>query len=144
MWALTPPMCRHLRTGLAMVRNGSVDAFITDAPTLQYFAGRQPCDLTVVGNDFGPGALVYGLQKNSSLTGPLNDAMLVVRVVLPAHAYMHACMHACIALLTQLLPLQLRPLSPVQAAHVSTPCSHLPPQPLPAVTSAYAGCSAER
>ena len=61
-----------------MVRNGSVTAFLTDAPTLQYYAGRVPCDLTVVGNNFGPGALVYGLQKNSSLTAPLNAAMLEV------------------------------------------------------------------
>ena len=61
-----------------MVRNGSVAAFLTDAPTLQYYAGRVPCDLTMVGNNFGPGALVYGLQKNFSLTAPLNAAMLEV------------------------------------------------------------------
>ena len=65
---------------MQLVRDSTVAAFLTDAPTLQYYAGRAPCDLTMVGNDFGPGSLVYGLQKGSNLTAPLNAAMLEVRL----------------------------------------------------------------
>ena len=67
--------------GVEMVRNGTVDAYLSDAVTLQWYAGRAPCDLTVVGAGFGPGALVYGLRKNFSLTAPLNAAMLEVCLV---------------------------------------------------------------
>ncbi|BDA49267.1 Glutamate receptor 2 [Coccomyxa sp. Obi] len=63
-------------TGVEAVRNGDVDAYVTDFPTLQWYAGRQPCDLSVQGDNFGPGVLVYGLQKGSPFTGPLNAAML--------------------------------------------------------------------
>jgi ABC-type amino acid transport substrate-binding protein len=62
------------------VRSGAADAFITDAATLRYAAGRIPCDLDVVGDNFGPGTLVYGLQKNSPFTKPLNSAMLKVSI----------------------------------------------------------------
>ena len=65
-------------TGADAVRNGDVDAYVTDFPTLQWYAGRQPCDLSVQGEDFGPGMLVYGLQKGSAFTQPLNAAMLQV------------------------------------------------------------------
>lgn len=65
-------------TGVAAVRDGDVDAYVTDFPTLQWYANRQPCDLSVQGDNFGPGMLVYGLQKGSPFTQPLNAAMLQV------------------------------------------------------------------
>lgn len=64
--------------GVTAVRERRADAFITDASTLQYWANLKPCDLEVVGENFGPGTLVYGLQKNSTLTKPLNRGMLKV------------------------------------------------------------------
>ena len=64
--------------GAAAVRSGRADAYITDESTLQWYAGRQPCDLSVQGENFGPGVLVYGLQKDSPFTKPLNAAMLEV------------------------------------------------------------------
>ncbi|KAK9918578.1 hypothetical protein WJX75_005119 [Coccomyxa subellipsoidea] len=60
----------------AAVRNGDADAYVTDEATLQWYAGRQPCDLLVQGDNFGPGVLVYGLQRNSPFTKPINNAML--------------------------------------------------------------------
>lgn len=51
-----------LRTCLAWVRSGQVAAFVSDRPLLSYQAHLQPCDMVVVGDDFGPGAWVrrYG------------------------------------------------------------------------------------
>eukprot|EP00243_Klebsormidium_subtile_P013209 TRINITY_DN8558_c0_g1_i1.p1 TRINITY_DN8558_c0_g1~~TRINITY_DN8558_c0_g1_i1.p1 ORF type:complete len:528 (+),score=86.28 TRINITY_DN8558_c0_g1_i1:336-1919(+) len=61
---------------LKMVRSGQVVAYLTDLPTLLYFGGEPPCDLQVVGPEFGPGVYTFGLQKNSNLTHVLNTAML--------------------------------------------------------------------
>ncbi|KAK9918878.1 hypothetical protein WJX75_007744 [Coccomyxa subellipsoidea] len=63
-------------SGAEAVRNGDADAYVTDEWTLQWYAGRQPCDLLVQGDNFGPGVLVYGLQKDSPFTMPINYAML--------------------------------------------------------------------
>ncbi|KAG2497225.1 hypothetical protein HYH03_004814 [Edaphochlamys debaryana] len=60
---------------IAGVRAGSLAAFVSDKPLLDFQAGLQPCDLEVVGQDFGPGNLVFGLQKNSSLLEPFNRAI---------------------------------------------------------------------
>ena len=68
-----------MRAGAAAVRSGDADAYVTDEWTLQWYAGRQPCDLLVQGDNFGPGVLVYGLQKDSPFTKPMNFAMLEVR-----------------------------------------------------------------
>ncbi|GIL51400.1 hypothetical protein Vafri_7403 [Volvox africanus] len=57
------------------VRQGIVQAFVTDQPVLLYRSQQQPCDLTVVGDPFGPGNLVIGLQKNSSLLPQFNAAL---------------------------------------------------------------------
>jgi len=65
-------------TALAAVRNGAVFAFLTDQPTLQYYAAIQPCDLSVNGQPFGPNTLSFGLQKDSPLTTPMNNAILEV------------------------------------------------------------------
>jgi hypothetical protein len=48
--------------GLESVRSGAVSAFIAEAPTLRYYAGKQPCDVAVVGKSFGPSVYVLGLQ----------------------------------------------------------------------------------
>lgn len=56
---------------------------MTDESTLEWYAGREPCDVTVQGSGFGPGMLVYGLQKDSPFTKPLNDAMLQVQHMSP-------------------------------------------------------------
>jgi ABC-type amino acid transport substrate-binding protein len=69
---------RHTHAGAEAVRNGDADAYVTDEWTLQWYAGRQPCDLLVQGDNFGPGVLVYGLQKDSPFTMPINYAMLEV------------------------------------------------------------------
>ncbi|GAQ82470.1 glutamate receptor [Klebsormidium nitens] len=61
--------------GVEAVRSGRVIAYITELPSLIYFAGLKPCDLEVVGTPFGPAVLVMGLQKNSSYTKPINTAM---------------------------------------------------------------------
>ncbi|GIL75500.1 hypothetical protein Vretimale_8129 [Volvox reticuliferus] len=60
------------------VRRGVVRAFVTDQPALVYIAQQQPCDLAVVGDPFGPGNLVIGLQKNSSLLPLFNAAMQIL------------------------------------------------------------------
>ncbi len=54
---------------LEMVRSGRSAAYLTDTPTLLYFAGEAPCDLEVVGPHFGPGTkffLDYFLLQLSS------------------------------------------------------------------------------
>lgn len=33
--------------GLALVRNKTVEAYISEGPSLEYYAGLKPCDLTV-------------------------------------------------------------------------------------------------
>lgn len=55
--------------------------------TLMYYASRGPsCDLVVANqgqtgpDGFGPGILVYGLQKNSPLTEPFDNELLNVRM----------------------------------------------------------------
>jgi hypothetical protein len=48
--------------GLESVRSGAISAFIAEAPTLRYYAGKQPCDVAVVGKSFGPLVYVLGLQ----------------------------------------------------------------------------------
>ncbi|EFJ50217.1 hypothetical protein VOLCADRAFT_89121 [Volvox carteri f. nagariensis] len=67
-------------TCVAWVRQGVVRAFVTDQPVLLYLSQRQPCDMAVAGEPFGPGAwgrgnLVIGLQKNSSLLPFFNSAL---------------------------------------------------------------------
>ena len=37
-----------------------------------------PCDVTISGAPFGPNSLTFGLPKNSSLLGTLNNALLQV------------------------------------------------------------------
>jgi hypothetical protein len=48
--------------GLDSVRSGAVSAYISEAPTLRYYAGMQPCDTAVVGQSFGPSVYTLGLQ----------------------------------------------------------------------------------
>ncbi|GLC73367.1 hypothetical protein PLESTF_001367700, partial [Pleodorina starrii] len=62
-------------TCVAWVRQGVVRAFVTDQPVLLYMSQQQPCDTAVVGDPFGPGNLVLGLQKNSSLLPLFNAAI---------------------------------------------------------------------
>ncbi|GLI61922.1 hypothetical protein VaNZ11_004447 [Volvox africanus] len=62
-------------TCIEWVRQGVVRAFVTDQPVLLYRSQQQPCDLTVVGDPFGPGNLVIGLQKNSPLLPQFNAAL---------------------------------------------------------------------
>lgn len=40
---------------LASLRGGALGAFVSDRPLLRYQAKLSPCDLTVTGDDFGPG-----------------------------------------------------------------------------------------
>ncbi len=57
-------------TCLKWLRSGEVAAFVSDRPQLAYLANLHPCDLTVVGDDFGPGAWVNGwLQGRLPLIG---------------------------------------------------------------------------
>lgn len=62
----------------AAVEARQVTAFLTDTPTLEYYADQLPCDVTVVGQSFGPSSLSFGLPKGSPLTKRLNDALLVL------------------------------------------------------------------
>jgi Bacterial extracellular solute-binding proteins, family 3 len=55
-----------------------VGAFLTDAPTLEYYANQLPCDVVVGGSPFGPGSLTFGLPKGSPLTAKINSALLVL------------------------------------------------------------------
>ncbi len=55
---------------MAWVRSGQVAAFVSDRPLLTYQAHLQPCDMVVVGDDFGPGAWVdRWLRGGPSLRG---------------------------------------------------------------------------
>ncbi|GIL75503.1 hypothetical protein Vretifemale_5278 [Volvox reticuliferus] len=67
--------CDEVDACVTWVRQGHVLAFVSDKATLEYEAMQQPCDLAVVGDPFGPGNLVIGLQKNSSLLPLFNAAM---------------------------------------------------------------------
>ena len=90
-----------LRAGAAAVRNGDADAYVTDEWTLQWYAGRQPCNLLVQGDNFGPGVLVYGLQKDSPFTTLVNKAMLEVSFIascLPLGAGIDVAGSACICI----------------------------------------------
>lgn len=48
--------------GLDSVRSGAVSAYISESPTLRYYAGMKPCDIAVVGQSFGPSVYTLGLQ----------------------------------------------------------------------------------
>ena len=65
---------------VAAVRNGTVLAFLTDFPTLQFYASALPCDVTVGGQPFGPNSISLGLPQGSILMEPLNQAILEVQI----------------------------------------------------------------
>ncbi|GFR49187.1 hypothetical protein Agub_g11211 [Astrephomene gubernaculifera] len=62
-------------TCVSWLRSGAIAGFVSDQPALAYLAQQQPCDLAVVGDPFGPGNLVLGLQKNSTLLPLFNAAI---------------------------------------------------------------------
>jgi ABC-type amino acid transport substrate-binding protein len=65
--------------GVTAVRQGRYTAYLAETPTLQYFAGQEPCDLQNVGSPFGPSVYTLGLQRNSPYTRLLNRAMLQLK-----------------------------------------------------------------
>ncbi|KAG2438363.1 hypothetical protein HYH02_010818 [Chlamydomonas schloesseri] len=71
------PRVRYCATDtcVAWLRAGEVAAFVSDQPLLDYIAEQQPCDLQVVGDPFGPGNLVVGLQKGSPWLPLFNNAI---------------------------------------------------------------------
>ncbi|KAG2433771.1 hypothetical protein HXX76_008132 [Chlamydomonas incerta] len=71
------PRVRYCATDtcVAWLRSGEVAAFVSDQPLLDYIAEQQPCDLSVVGDPFGPGNLVVGLQKGSPWLQLFNTAI---------------------------------------------------------------------
>ncbi|GFR49186.1 hypothetical protein Agub_g11210 [Astrephomene gubernaculifera] len=62
-------------TCVSWLRSGAIAGFVSDQPALAYLAQQQPCDLAVVGDPFGPGNLVLGLQKGSPLLDMFNKAL---------------------------------------------------------------------
>ncbi|GLI61921.1 hypothetical protein VaNZ11_004445 [Volvox africanus] len=62
-------------TCVEWVRQGIVQAFVSDRTVLESLAMQQPCDLAVAGDPFGPGNLVIGLQNNSRLLSQFNAAL---------------------------------------------------------------------
>ncbi|PNH10073.1 Glutamate [NMDA] receptor subunit 1 [Tetrabaena socialis] len=62
-------------TCVQWVKDGIISAFVSDKPLLQYQANQPPCNLAVVGDAFGPGNLVIGLQKGSPLLPIFNSAL---------------------------------------------------------------------
>ncbi|GIL75501.1 hypothetical protein Vretimale_8132 [Volvox reticuliferus] len=67
--------CETVEKCVEAVRQGHALAFVSDSSALEYQAMQTPCNLAVVGKPFGPGNLVIGLQKNSSLLPLFNAAM---------------------------------------------------------------------
>lgn len=71
---------RTTQQALAAVRAGTVLAFLTDYPTLEFYASALPCDVTVGGQPFGPNSISLGLPRGSVLMEPLNQAILKVQI----------------------------------------------------------------
>ncbi|GIL63428.1 hypothetical protein Vafri_17470 [Volvox africanus] len=67
--------CETVGKCVEAVRQGNALAFVSDSSALEYQAMQSPCNLAVVGKAFGPGNLVIGLQKNSSLLPQFNAAL---------------------------------------------------------------------
>lgn len=65
--------------GVAAVRQGRYTAYLAETPTLEYFAGQEPCDLQVVGAPFGPSVYTLGLQQGSPYRRLINSAMLELK-----------------------------------------------------------------
>lgn len=84
--AFAMPLPRRMRVyrttqqAVAAVRAGTVLAFLTDYPTLQFYASALPCDVTVGGQPFGPNSISLGLPQGSVLMEPLNQAILKVQI----------------------------------------------------------------
>ncbi|GLC49369.1 hypothetical protein PLESTB_000212100 [Pleodorina starrii] len=67
--------CAAVEQCVAAVRQGRVAGYVGDYSVLTYQAMQQPCDVAVVGDTFGAGNLVIGLQKDSPLTPLFNAAL---------------------------------------------------------------------
>lgn len=68
-----------LQAGIESVRNGTLGAFLTDVPTLQYYSYQPPCTLTVTNDQFGPSSLVFGMPMNHSLAPLVDEAVRTLR-----------------------------------------------------------------
>ncbi|CAK0787222.1 hypothetical protein CVIRNUC_010438 [Coccomyxa viridis] len=64
---------------LDAIRNKTIAGYITQESLLDYIASLQPCDMAIVDRGWGYGSQVIGFQKNSTITAPLNDAILKLR-----------------------------------------------------------------
>lgn len=74
---------------LASVRSGQSAAYLTDIPTLLSFVGQPPCDLEVVGPEFGPGEYskhAFSCDASKNREGP---SLQVLRPIILVVAKVH-------------------------------------------------------